>query len=744
MTGQWITAEKTEGTIRFVKRFSIDNTKGMEKAEIDVCGLGYFTLLINGKRVSRDLFTPAQTDYAPRDLSKFTYPLFDEISHRTFYLSYDVKDFLKSGENLIEVICGGGWYVQPHRQAEGKVDYSDKMVAAFSLEITCSSGEKQVISTDGSESYSLYPITFCNLFFGEEWDTRLFDEKPKEFAVKICQNPPENLQKQTCPPDRIIREITPTIICNKAGYRLYDCGENISGLVALKVKGKRGDKITLNFAEVLRNGEFFDFTTGTQHESAVDGRKQLQSDSFILNGETQDLCPMFVWHCFRYFEILGETELLEPTALVIHTEIPQTSCFECDNEIINWLYNAYLRTQLISTHGSVPMDCPHRERLGYTGDGQITANACMTTLDSSEMYKKWINDILDCQNKLNGHVQHTAPFMGGGGGPGGWGCAVVEVPYQHYRHFGDLEVLKKCYLPQKKWIEYMLSRSEGGLVVREEDKGWCLGDWCVPKTERLSKTTNPTDKENLPEPFVNTCFLIYSLEKLVEIAKVLGITEDIENYNKIAENCRRALEKAYLTNQQFFAGSHGANAFAFLANIGNKNTLSAALINRYENAPCFDTGMFGTPILCEVLFKIGRGDIALQLLSSENTEIGYNRMKSQAASTIWEGLNVDYASNCHPMFGAPVSLLFEGLLGIKPKNLKSGYSEVVITPCLNSIVKSAGGKLHTKCGEIGVKFYPENGGTAIEINLPETISATLKIGADVTPLNPGNNKFFIA
>lgn len=743
MHGKWITAEPTDGAVRFVKRINLPEDKKIDTAEIDICGLGYFTLFINGKRVSNDWHTPALTDYGKRDLSKFTYPLFDELSHRTLYLTYDVTEYLCSGENEIEVIVGGGWYYQRHRQAEGRVDYSDHLVANFDLTVNLCEGETLKHLTDGSESYSLYPITFCNLFFGEVWDTRLFEEEPQEFPVEICENPPENLQKQTCPPDRIIREITPTLIREEAGYKLYDCGENISGLVSLKVKGKRGDTVTLNFAEVLRNGEFCSITTGSTHNSAIDGRPQLQSDSFILNGREQELCPMFLWHCFRYFEIVGEAEILEPTALVIHTEMPVTSSFECDNEILNWLYDAYLRTQLISTHGAVPMDCPHRERLGYTGDGQITANACMTTIDSREMHKKWIDDILDSQNKLNGHIQHTAPFMGGGGGPGGWGCAIVEVPYQHYRHFGEIEVLEKCYEPQKKWIEYMLSRSEDGLVVREEEKGWCLGDWCAPKTERLSKKPNPYDMENLPEPFVNTCYLVNSLEKMTEIAKALGKTDDIGNYKKITESCRKALEDNYLKNGHFFGGSHGADAYGLWANVGDEETLAKHLTDRYENAPCFDTGMFGTPILCEVLCNIGRGDIALGLLSSEDVGIGYNRMKSQGATTLWECLDGDDVSDCHPMFGAPVALLFESLLGIKPKSLESGYKELVISPCLNSKVKWAKGGFTTPKGEISVEFHKKDSGTELQIILPEGVAARLFPESLNLSLTEGINKFLI-
>lgn len=33
----------------------------------------------------------------------------------------------------------------------------------------------------------------------------------------------------------------------------------------------------------------------------------------------------------------------------------------------------------------------------------------MMLLDSQKFYKKWLEDISDCQSIENGHVQHTAP-----------------------------------------------------------------------------------------------------------------------------------------------------------------------------------------------------------------------------------------------------------------------------------------------------------------------------------------------
>lgn len=116
--------------------------------------------------------------------------------------------------------------------------------------------------------------------------------------------------------------------------------------------------------------------------------------------------------------------------------------FECGNETINWLFNAYIRTQLINMHCGVPMDCPHRERLGYTGDGQLTAETAMLFLNGKRFYEKWAADVADCQDVKTGHVQHAAPFFGGGGGPGGWGSAIVEVPYAYYKVYGDKKLIK--------------------------------------------------------------------------------------------------------------------------------------------------------------------------------------------------------------------------------------------------------------------------------------------------------------
>lgn len=92
-------------------------------------------------------------------------------------------------------------------------------------------------------------------------------------------------------------------------------------------------------------------------------------DTFHGDGQRHVFKPSFVWHAFRYFEIEGEA--CAEYVSVLHSDVARAAHFHSSSEELNWLYGAFLRTQLNNMHGGVPSDCPHRERLGYTGDGQI-------------------------------------------------------------------------------------------------------------------------------------------------------------------------------------------------------------------------------------------------------------------------------------------------------------------------------------------------------------------------------------
>lgn len=638
----------------FRRSFWMDKTERFQSARLEICGLGYFLFYINGKRISDQELMPAMTDYASVLGCETTYPVWEERSaHRCRYLSFDLLPYLKTGENVLAVRLGNGWYHQTERIAEGKFIFGLPKLW-FELTLTDADGRQESIESDRQTLWHPGGLLKNNLFLGEVRDLRKEPEGwqypgadlPGWKPAQPVHAPETLLEEQTCPPDRVIRKLYPILIGEYDGRKIYDCRENIAGRVVLSCLGKKGECITVRHAEELAADGMLDF------ESAG-GSDQLQQDHYICDGRIQTLHPLFCWHGFRYFETEGPCEVL--CAEVIHTDVAVTSSFSCSDPVLNWLYETYIRTQLDNYHGCIPSDCPHRERLGYTGDGQLTAETAMLLLDTKELYRKWYQDILDSQGAETGHIPHTAPFLGGGGGPGGWGCAVYQVPLAWAKIYGDDSLLVQGYDAILRWFDYMDAHSEKGLVVREEEGGWCLGDWCFPASE---------EKEQLPEAFINTFYYLHGLREMMQISEKMNNKLPIR-FAEREKNVKNAFLDAYFDPEtgDFCEGRAAGNAYGLALGLGDERT-KKHLVEKYEALGRFDTGIFGTSMLLEQLFSIGAGDLAVRLLTNDSEAASFAQMKRNGATTLWERWDGRESHN-HPMFGACVRLLFTQILGIR-------------------------------------------------------------------------------
>lgn len=638
----------------FRRSFWLDRTERFQSARLEICGLGYFLFYINGKRISDQELMPAMTNYASVLGCETTYPVWEERSaHRCRYLSFDLLPYLKTGENVLAVRLGNGWYHQTERIAEGKFVFGLPKLW-FELTLTDADGRQEWIESDRKTLWHPGGLLKNNLFLGEVRDLRKEPEGWQYPGADLSgwkpaqpvHAPETLLEEQTCPPDRVIRKLYPILIGEHDGRKIYDCRENIAGRVVLSCFGKKGECITVRHAEELAADGTLDF------ESAG-GSDQLQQDHYICDGRIQTLHPLFCWHGFRYFETEGPCEVL--CAEVIHTDVAVTSSFSCSDPVLNWLYEAYIRTQLDNYHGCIPSDCPHRERLGYTGDGQLTAETAMLLLDTKELYRKWYQDILDSQGAETGHIPHTAPFLGGGGGPGGWGCAVYQVPLAWAKIYGDDSLLVQGYDAILRWFDYMDAHSEKGLVVREEEGGWCLGDWCFPASE---------EKEQLPEAFINTFYYLHGLQEMMQISEKMNNKLPIR-FAEREKNVKNAFLDAYFDPEtgDFCEGRAAGNAYGLALGLGDERT-KKHLVEKYEALERFDTGIFGTSMLLEQLFSIGAGDLAVRLLTNDSEAASFAHMKRNGATTLWERWDGRESHN-HPMFGACVRLLFTQILGIR-------------------------------------------------------------------------------
>lgn len=681
---------------------SVADIKKGENAVITIGCMGTFILFVNGNRVTDEMYLPLNTDFEKRyNIEYGTAPFEEEFEHRLYCWQADISEFLTEGKNEIKLMLAPGFYE--------RYDYGTAKIC-WDIMLTSPDGGERHICSDANAVYRENFVTESDMITGETHDfTRT--EFPLH-SVVVHDAPETKLYIQDCPADRKARELKPVYL----GNGIWDAGEIFTGYPV--IKSTKAQTIKIRYGELLN-------ADGTLDEMHI----YSQHTNYITDASERILKPEFTWLCFRYFEIDGDCEVLRCD--VIHADVDTDSIFECTQETLNWVRNAYIKTQLANMHCGIPSDCPHTERRGYTGDGQLTCAAAMMQLDAEKFYRKWIADICDCQDRKTGHIQYTAPFVPSGGGPGGWGCAIVVVPYEFYRAYGDKTIFDNTFPAMLHWFEYMESHSENELVTSDLPGVWCLGDWCAPTQNQLNKMHGMI----IPKPFVNTYFFIKAMEYFLEICDITGSTqykEDIKN--------RIARKKQAITNEYFnpetgdFADNEqGANAFAVDIGLGDERTFEN-IVKHYTATKKYDTGIFGTDIVTRVLFEKGRADVAYALLTSEEDISYYNQIQNGATTLLeyWNGVR----SQCHPMFGAVTRYMFEYILGIRQTKKSAGYRNVIIEPVCLELLPEAKGKITTVSGIFSVEYN----GNEIKAEIPADVNAVLKINGTEIPLSAGMNE----
>ncbi len=703
----------------------IDLPKGVKKCEISVVGYGLFEIYINGSKVSEDIFTPATSDFHKRDNYSHHGLIYNnDDTKRTYVLRYDLMPYLRQGKNRLAILLGKGWYCIDCNHDEGCRPYGDEKLC-FEIKMQKSTKE-YLLSSDRNVKWTASHILENDLFYGEKQDLNIFDTSlllPEtdisslDNAVEV-QVPETNYFYQTCPPDRVIRTIRPTLVKDFGDYKVYDNGENITGYVRVKCTQK-GAYVKLVHTEELDENQNLDGTS-----IALDRKKQC--DEYISDGESL-LVPHFTYHGFRYFSITSNATPIE--TVVVHTDLAVDSHFHSDNETLNWLYDAAVRTFLDNVHGCVPFDCPTREKLGYTGDGQLCCELGMHLVDAEQFYLKWLCDIADSQDKETGHIPHTAPFAGGGGGFG-WGSAVIEVPFMLWKYYGNRGAIEKHFHNMTRWMAYMDSRCESGFITNEE-QGWCLGDWGFPYEEENYQLLCPN--------YVNTYFYVKNLERMVLIAEELGHPKYAKMCREKADISKKAMRSAYMSpmNNCFYNDFSAGNSFAIDLGIGTELTLKNT-VKKYDNLGGFDCGIFAADILIRILFENGHSDLALKLLTSHKEKASFGYMMDCGATTVWEYMT-GKASHNHPMFSACVSTFFKYILGIRQRENSYGYNDIIINPCLDETAGNVSGYITVPKGKISVCVEKTGGRHKVTVTVPKGIKASFEAAGFTKKLHSGEN-----
>ena len=446
-------------------------------------------------------------------------------------------------KNSIGATLGDGWYRGNIGWQNQRNYYGEKLALIAQLHIVYADGTSETIETNESWKATTGPILNSDIYNGENYDARLempgwknagFDDS-KWGKTEIHNYSKTHLIAPQGPPVKAIEEITPVkIFTTPKGETVLDMGQNMVGWVRLKVNGKKGDAVTMKFAEVLdKEGNFY---TANLRAAKV-------TNTYTLKGEGEEIYePVFTFHGFRFVQLIdfpGTPTIENITGIVIHSEMEPTGTFSCSEPLINQLQHNIQWGQK-GNFLDVPTDCPQRdERMGWTGDAQVFAPTASYTFNTAGFYTKWMKDVAADQLP-DGKVPHVIPdVLKGGGGSTAWADAALIVPWTTYLAYGDQRILEVQYPSMVKWVEFMRGRAG-------DDHLWTgdahFGDWLAFASTRSDYTGATTEKD-----LIATAYYSYSSGLLAEIAKIIGKNDDAAKYAELSEKIKKAFVNEFVT-----------------------------------------------------------------------------------------------------------------------------------------------------------------------------------------------------
>jgi len=628
------------------------------------------------------------------------------------YLSYDIKDLLKKGDNVIGAILGNGFYNAPQNWTHsfGSPRFLGQIY------VTYADGSEDVIVSDRSWKVSKSAIVMDLVYDGEHYDARLeqtdwcspgFDDTKWEQVV-IRKTPEGKMKAHMSPTDRVMEKLKPVKVAPLGNGKFkVDFGQEISGwLHLLNVKGEAGHKIDIKYI----------------CESYVG------ANSYTLKGGgPESYAARFTWFVFREVEITNWPGELKPENLLaeaVYTDIKTTGKFETSNSLFNNINKIWWRSQTDNMHGGIASDCPHRERSPYTGDGQVACITVMHNFDARPFYTKWIQDILGAQNPETGYVPNGAPWQPGCGGGVAWGAAMNIMPWEFYLHYGDVDMLKNNYDGMKGYIKYMLTWTdkEGIMFSQSPDPAkpnqWLnLGDWA------------PASKLP-PDDMVHTFYLWRCADFTAQAAKVLGKNSEAEEYKKLAERTKAAFQNKYYDKQKGSYGPYGGNIFALRMGVlpdQYSKVVAALKSDVIANGGHLDTGIFGTQFLFEVLSENGLHDLAFEAMNKK-TFPSYGWWIEQGATTSWEQWNGEGSRN-HPMFGGGIVWFYRVLAGVNIDPQQPGYRHIIFKPQPAGDVTFVSYSNETPYGTAAINWKKSSDTFKLDINVPVGSTATVYVPA---------------
>lgn len=733
---EYSTFEKSIPAPYFRHEFEIGE---VNSAEITICGLGYYELFINGKRITKGLLSPYISN--PDDY--------------LYYDNYDVKPHLANGKNVIGVVLGNGM----QNSFGGMVWDFDRArwrsAPKFAMSFEAETKDGKMLEF-GAESFKCAdsPIILDDLRIGEFYDARLeldgwnepeFDDSEwrdpikadtPRGEIKLCEVDPILPMYEQIPcsirksrisifPD--IRQSIPVIPIpedeeNNGGY-LYEFPINSAGLCRLKIKNaRRGQKIVMQFAENLAPDGGLDLRSTNFLPMRYEHR-----DIYICKGNSEETyMPMFTYHGFKYVLVMGleEEQATEDllTYVVMNTALEKRAEFKCSDEIVNKIWDATTVSNLANFY-HFPTDCPHREKNGWTGDASLSAEQMLMSLSCEKNLKEWMNNVRKAMVP-SGEIYGVVPtaYWGLTCGPA-WDGVIVNIPYYMWIYRGDREILKENATAIVRYLNFLTTKITDKGVVN-----FGINDW-VPAGRREAGSSRT------PSYFTATVTAMDICRKASEIFDELGMKYQKVFADTLYSDLRSALRKYAVDLNTLTV--HGrcitTQAMAIYYDVfenGEKQYAFDKLVKMFDNKNGgFDCGCLGIRILFHTLSDFGRADLAYKLIT--RTEFpGYGYWIVNGRTSLGEQfipVDEEQSSLNHHFFGDVISWFMKNLAGINLNPYHNNVNEVRFAPKFIAELDNAEASMTVPAGEIKAEWHRDGENVIYTVTVPDGMSARIML-----------------
>ncbi len=622
-----------------ILRRSFKPWKTIKKAELRICGLGFYELTINNKKVGDAEFAPLWSDY----------------DKSIFYNLYDVTSYLQLGDNEIRVLLGNGFYnEQGGRYHKLRISFGPPTLKFF-LYVIYEDGMRERLLSDENWEWAPSPIVFNSIYGGEDYDARI---EPTDWKPVVIQEAPKGLlRKQIAKPVKIMEQFPVKKTLRKDSVMVLDMGQNLAGYPEITVSGKPGQYLKITPAETLTpEGLCNQKQTGRPHYY-----------TYILKGEGKETWhPRFSYYSYRYLQIEGDIKVLKDIkSCFIYNSAQRIGEFECSNPLINDTHKLIDRA-IRSNWQAVWTDCPAREKLGWLEQDWLNGEALVYNYDAQSMIEQTMQNIVDAQHE-DGSMPEIAPeytqFTGSWARPfqesPEWGGAIIALPMLYWQHYGELSLAREYYEPMKRYINYLASQDSAYILKMG------LGDWYDYGPGRAGFS------QNTPMPLVATAHYYQWMCYMYVLAKQLGKRDEAYAFNQRAENIRQAFNREFYDAKRktYGTGSQCSLALPLYLKLVPEKDYQAVLANLvkdiHQHGDRLTTGDVGNRYLFYTLVKNGHRELLYKMLNHYDVP-GYGYQIKKGQTTLTEQWNPDHgASMNHFMMAHIENLLIPDLLGIQ-------------------------------------------------------------------------------